>query len=82
MAASLLGPPGRTALGTVSVTIGRSLDNQLALNDKQVSAHHAIIRLEGQAYTILDIGSTNGTFVNNQRLDRNTSRDLHITCFT
>lgn len=76
MAASLLGPSGRTSLGTASVTIGRNLDNQLALNDRQVSAHHAIIRLEGQTYTIVDIGSRNGTFVNNQCLDRNTPRSL------
>ena len=76
MAASLLGPPGRTSLGTAEATIGRSLDNQLALNDIQVSAHHAVIRLEGQTYTIVDIGSTNGTFVNDQRIDRNTPRSL------
>ena len=76
MAASLLGPTGRTLLGSALVTIGRGLDNQLALNDKEVSVHHAIIRLEGPMYTIVDIGSTNGTFVNNKRLDRNTPRSL------
>src|SRR6266849_2223310 len=76
MVAGLLGRFGRTSLGTAALTIGRSMDNQLALNDMQVSAHHAIIRIEGHTYGIVDIGSTNGTFVNNERIDRNIPRLL------
>src|SRR5215471_18460293 len=78
MAASLLGPSGQTSLGMALLTIGRSSDNQLVLKDIQVSAHHAIIRFEGQMYIVVDIGSTNGTFVNNQRIDRNTPRSLTV----
>jgi len=76
MAASLLGPPGRTPLGTTALTIGRGLDNHLVLNDNQVSAHHAIIRCESQIYSIADAGSTNGTFVNKQRVYRDLPQSL------
>lgn len=76
MAASLVGPSGRTPLGQTALTIGRHLDNHLVLNDNQVSAHHAIVRCEGQIYSIIDVGSTNGTFVNKQCVYRDTSQPL------
>jgi FHA domain len=77
MEAELQGPAGRTTLGTGVVTLGRAPDNQLVINDSKASSHHAEIRFIGQGYTITDLGSTNGTFVNNQRLDRNVPRPLN-----
>src|SRR5713101_9832168 len=77
MEAALQGPAGRTALGMGVVTLGRAPDNQLVINDSKASSHHAEIRFVGQDYVITDLGSTNGTFVNDQRLDRNIARSLH-----
>ena len=76
-AAMLSGPQGRVVLGTASLTVGRAQDNQLVLHDAKVSAHHAEIRLEGQRHSIIDLESTNGTFVNEQRLEPDRPYRLH-----
>ncbi len=75
--ASLTGPMGKIPLGTTRFTIGRAPDNQLVLsNDAKVSSHHAEMSLAGQNYAIVDLGSTNHTFVNEQELYRNPPRLL------
>jgi pSer/pThr/pTyr-binding forkhead associated (FHA) protein len=66
--AILTGPSGQINLGSAQLTIGRAPDNQHVVNDSLFSGHHAIIRPEGQGYTITDLASTNGTYVNGQRL--------------
>jgi pSer/pThr/pTyr-binding forkhead associated (FHA) protein len=69
MEAVLLSPSGRTVLESAVVTIGRTADNQFVVNDASVSSHHAEMRLLVQGYSIIDLSSANGTFVNEQRLD-------------
>lgn len=49
------------------LTIGRSTDNQLVIDDATVSAHHAVIEKVDEGYRIRDLGSTNGVFVNGKR---------------
>src|SRR5258706_4694909 len=71
MEAALNGPLGRTILEPTVLTIGSSPDNQLVLHSSNVAQHQAEIRPEGQGYSITDLGSANGTFVNGQRLDWN-----------
>lgn len=44
--------------------IGRDNNNDWVLNDATVSGIHACIVIEKSHYTIVDLGSTNGTFVN------------------
>ena len=53
-----------------SVVIGRSKDCDIRLADPNVSRRHAELRREGQAYWILDLGSTNGVTVNGRRQQR------------
>ena len=76
MEAALNGPTGRTTLGPTALTIGRMPGNQLLMTDPQSSSHHAEIRPEEQGYSIVDLGSTNGTFVNEQQLTPNVARML------
>ena len=51
-----------------SVTIGRDSDNDIVVDDHMVSRHHArLTRQAEDGYVVTDLGSTNGTWVNNQR---------------
>jgi len=54
-------------LGEV-LLIGRASDCQLILEDDYVSTRHARLSRVGDSYQVEDLGSTNGTFVNNQRI--------------
>ncbi len=54
-------------LGDV-VRIGRSPDAQLVLEDDYVSTRHARIYRTPDGYVVEDLGSTNGTYLNNTRL--------------
>ena len=50
------------------ILIGRDASNGVAINDAEVSRKHAKLSLQGSAYVIQDLGSTNGSFVNGHRL--------------
>jgi hypothetical protein len=50
-------------------SIGRSPDCDLPLGDITVSWRHAELRRDGQAWVLVDLGSTNGTRVNGWRVD-------------
>jgi pSer/pThr/pTyr-binding forkhead associated (FHA) protein len=56
--------------GPVPLTIGRADDNAVALaGDDFASAHHARVEAGRDGVWIVDLGSTNGTYVNGARLD-------------
>jgi pSer/pThr/pTyr-binding forkhead associated (FHA) protein len=50
------------------VVMGRDAGNQIVIEDPSVSGRHARIRQEGQGLHLTDLGSTNGTFVNNDKV--------------
>lgn len=50
------------------LTIGRSPDNDLQLQDSQVSRVHAMIEISANGYTLSDLGSSNGTYLNRKRV--------------
>ena len=64
--------PGRKPLVIAvqhEVEFGRDCDG-LLLVDPEVSRRHAVVRLEGETLVLEDLGSTNGTMLNGERLQR------------
>ena len=55
------------AIEKPSVTIGRS-EADVTLNDSEVSRRHAQLEIAGSAVVLRDLHSTNGTYVNEQRI--------------
>jgi hypothetical protein len=57
-------------LQTPVTLLGRGTDCDLRLVDPGVSRHHAELRVEDDQVVLVDLGSTNGTFVNGQPVRR------------
>ncbi len=55
-------------LNKETITLGRDVTNDIVINDPEVSRHHCRLTRQETAYQMDDLGSTNGTFVNGQRL--------------
>ena len=59
----------------VGVThIGRDSDNTIKLHDTEISRHHAQVRIEDEGSEWIDLGSSNGSFVNSLRVDKHKLR--------
>jgi len=54
------------------VTVGRDSANQIRLHDTEVSRRHAEFRLADGNYLLVDVGSANGTFINNKKIKQAT----------
>ncbi|HLY92640.1 MAG TPA: FHA domain-containing protein [Candidatus Angelobacter sp.] len=59
-------------LAQATTTIGRLPDNNLQIDNLAVSGHHAKISWEQGQYIVEDLGSLNGTYVNNERVGKAT----------
>ena len=51
--------------------VGRSASNEIHIPAEKLSRHHARLLLAGDNLEVIDLGSTNGTFVNDARLEKN-----------
>jgi pSer/pThr/pTyr-binding forkhead associated (FHA) protein len=60
----------RVDLGTGSITVGRAPDNVVVIKDPSVSSHHARIDFYQGKYFLSDLKSSNGTYVNNTRIEQ------------
>ena len=66
-------PEGRPAAGTsipldAINSIGRDVNNSIVIDDSFVSAEHAVLTFRGRAWYVEDRDSTNGTWLNGQRV--------------
>jgi predicted component of type VI protein secretion system len=59
---------------TAAVTIGRLPDNAIVIDNSAVSSRHVRIAREGPQYVVEDLGSTNGTFVNGEKVTKRALR--------
>ncbi len=55
---------------TEQVRLGRDSTSDIQLHDTEVSRQHAEIRASGDQFVLVDSDSSNGTFVNGQRIER------------
>mgnify|MGYP001152958604 CR=1 FL=1 len=58
----------RVELGVDPVTIGRNASNTLQISDESASNYHAEVSKEAIGYVVSDLGSTNGTKVNGEKI--------------
>ncbi|MHB1295105.1 MAG: protein kinase domain-containing protein [Anaerolineae bacterium] len=67
----LLAPSGTSRAFPVrgaEVVIGRAADADLVIDDPRASRHHVQVRFDGAEYRVLDLNSSNGTFVGSSKL--------------
>jgi hypothetical protein len=70
------GHPGKAyRLGRASVTIGRLPECDIVVSDPGASRQHAQIRFDGERFVLNDLGSTNGTLVNDETADERALED-------
>jgi len=65
----LTDPTGREhTLANETTTIGRTIENDVVITSRRVSRVHAHVQRQGQRVILADLGSTNGTFLNDERV--------------
>jgi hypothetical protein len=64
-----------------STTIGKDPSCTIVLQDGYMSSRHAEIKAEGGLWLLKDLGSTNGTYVNDKRVDKHELVDNDVVMF-
>lgn len=78
---TLIAEDGKEFLISESTTVGRSKDAGLMIDDDQISRRHAQLKPLSDGLEVEDLGSSNGTFLNGQRLPKFVARHGDILHF-
>lgn len=62
------GPEQVVIWDTIDITVGRRKNQDIAVDDAEVSREHAVFRKVGDVYTVEDLGTGLGTLVNGERI--------------
>ena len=68
-------------LDRMEIMVGRSLDNQLVINDPSVSRNHAKLVADDGSFVVFDMQSTNGTSVNGHPVEQQALRSGDTVSF-
>lgn len=60
------------------ITIGRTMTNDIAIDNLAISGHHATVYSTASGPELVDMNSTNGTFVNDKQIERHHLQDGDI----
>lgn len=71
----LISPDGQRIELSDRLSFGRSHDCDVILQDHNCSRHHAEVRKVDEGFEVVDLGSTNGTFINNVQVQRQVLRE-------
>jgi pSer/pThr/pTyr-binding forkhead associated (FHA) protein len=66
--------PKQIELSAERTLIGRDATNDLQLDRPRVSRHHAELRTEGETTWVIDLASSNGTYVNGHKVNHRALR--------
>jgi pSer/pThr/pTyr-binding forkhead associated (FHA) protein len=69
------GDTGIVQLLTRRTSVGRTPDNDIHINEDFISRHHAVLLLAGANTVLEDLNSTNGSYVNGERINRRTLKE-------
>ncbi|MDJ0839373.1 MAG: FHA domain-containing protein [Acidobacteriota bacterium] len=53
-----------------TITIGRLDDNDIVISSKSISGYHAEVKIDHGSYFLIDLNSTNGTFLNGRKVEQ------------
>ena len=63
---------------TQDLTVGRAPENDLALDDEELSRQHAIFRHQGDAFAVQNASTSNGTYVNDELVETHTLKNKDV----
>ena len=75
---SIAGKPKAFEFDQDEISLGRAVDNDIAINDKSVSMHHVKISLIQEQAELVDLDSRNGTKLNGKQIKKTPLHDQDI----
>ncbi len=65
-------------ISSTQVTVGRDINNTISISDKKISRNHLLLLNDRDTLRVKDLGSTNGTYVNREKIQPQTFYTISI----